>query len=262
MRSAARLSLGHSPAAPSTASGAPPRFRRVLVARLRHEREEDEESHGRGGAEGEERGGIAEMVDDVAGGQAADRRADPLSGRDRALREIETAGAAHDVGDDQRRKRLIDARPHAVEQLDANEPEGVVRQNIERRADRQDGEGDEKDRPSSPGVGVAADEDRDRQHHALRRDHAERHHRRRLLRELKRKLLADQRQERRVGEVEQHGAEGENHQRTRLEQDPISGRRPFSFAIGGQVSRPVVVDRVGWNGEYCRGRQDRRRREP
>ena len=192
------------------------------------------------------------MIDDYAGGQGADRRADPHRGRDGALREIETAGAAHDVGDDQRRQRPIDARANPVEQLDSDQPEGVVRQRIERRADRQHGEGDEKDRPASPIVGVSPDENRDRQHHALRGDHAERHHRGRFFRELKRELLPDQRQERRVGEVEKNGAKSENHERTGLEKNAISGGRARRFAIGRQVPRPVVIDRVRWNGEHGR----------
>jgi hypothetical protein len=94
--------------------------------------------------------------------------------------------------------------------------------------------------------------DRNRQHHALRGDHAERHHRCRLLGELKRELLADQRQKRRIGEVEQHRAESENHQRTSLEQNAISGRRSLLVAIGGKVSRPVLVDCIRWNGEHGR----------
>ena len=224
----------------------------MLVAGFGHESEEGQEGYRRGGAKGEKRGGVAEMVDDDPGGQSADRSADSLSRCDGALGKVETACAAHDVSDHQRRKRLIDACPHAVEQLDANEPEGVVRQNIERRPDRQHGEGNEEDRPASPGVRVAADEDRDRQHDALRGDHAERHHRRRLLRELKRELLADQRQKRRIGEVEQHRAKGENHEWTRLKQNAISGRRALGFAIGSQIPRPVLVDRIRWNGEHGR----------
>jgi hypothetical protein len=200
------------------------------------------------------------MIDQLAGEQGAYRCADSHRGRDSALGQIESAAAAHDVGDDQRRQRPVDSRPDSVEQLDADEPERIVRQRIEGRANRQDGEGDEKDRPAPPCVGVAADEDRDRKHYPLRGDHAERHHRRRLLRKLKRRLLPDQWQQRRVGEMEQHRAKGENHQRTRLKQDPIPGRGPFGFVISGKVSRPVVVDRVGWNGEHRgrgQGREDR-----
>ena len=200
------------------------------------------------------------MIDHLAGEQRTERSADSHRRRDRALRQIVPAAAAHDVGYDQRRQRPIDARTYPVEQLNADQPEGVVRQNIERRADRQHGEGDEENRPSSPGIRPAPDEDRDRQHHALGGDHAERHHRGRLFWELDRELLADQRQKRRIGEVEQHRAESENHQRTSLKQYAISGRLSLRFAIGGKVSRPVVVDCIRWNGEHGRRGQGREHR--
>ena len=45
-------------------------------------------------------------------------------------------------------------------------------------------------------------------------------------------------------------AKGENHERPRLEENAISRRRALRFAIGGQVSRPVMIDRFRWNGEH------------
>ncbi len=122
----------------------------VLVACFRHETEKDEKSYGRSGAESKKGDAIAEMIDDDASSQGADRRANSLRGRNRALREIVAAGAMHDVGDDQRCERLIDARPDPVEQLYGNQPEGVIRQGIERRADRQGRERNEKNRPAAP----------------------------------------------------------------------------------------------------------------
>src|SRR5205807_21764 len=58
--------------------------------------------------------------------------------------------------------------------------------------------------PSAPGVGLVADHERYRQHNHLRGDDARRHHGRRERRMLRGERLADQRQERRVGEMEQH----------------------------------------------------------
>ena len=116
----------------------------MFVACLRHEGKEDNERDGGRGAESEKRDAVAEMIDDQAGGQGADRRADTLSGRNGALREIVSASAVHDIRDDQGCERLIYARADAVEELDRNQPEGVVRERIERRADRQGREGDEK----------------------------------------------------------------------------------------------------------------------
>ena len=124
-------------AAPSIASGWRFLLDGFFVARFRHEAKEDEKRDGRRGAEGKKRDAIAEMVHSTSGRQSADRGADPLRGRDGALREIETAGAAHDVGNDQGCERLIDTCPDAVEQLNSDQPEGVIRQRVKRRADRQ-----------------------------------------------------------------------------------------------------------------------------
>ena len=128
-------------------------------------------------------------------------------------------------------ERLIDACSDAVEQLDSDQPERVVRQRIERGADRQHGERDEKNRPASPFVRIAPDKNRDRQHDPLRGDHAERHHGGRFLRELKRQFLPDQRQKRSVGEVKKERAKSENHQRTGLKKNAIARGEPLRFAI-------------------------------
>ena len=60
-------------------------------------------------------------------------------------------------------------------------------------------------------------------------------------------LLADQRQQRRVGEMKQHHAEAENHQRPRGEQDAEPGGA-FRFPPASMSPRPVIVNR---------GRRDR-----
>src|SRR6185312_3819564 len=86
---------------------------------LGHAGGEDEEREEGGGAERQEGGVVAQMVDDLAGEQAAHRGADPLHGGDGALRQVEAAGAAHQIGDDQRHQRTVDAGADAVEQLDA-----------------------------------------------------------------------------------------------------------------------------------------------
>ena len=191
------------------------------------------------------------MIDSYASGQPADRRANSHRGRDGALREIESSGAAHHVRNHQGGERLIDTRANAVEQLHPDQPEGVIRQGIKRRTDRQDREGDEEDRPASPIVGVAPDENCNRQHDPLRGDHTEGHHRGRLLRELKGELLPDQRQERRVGEMEKKRAKGENHERTGLEENPVPRGPARRFTIGRKVSRPIMIDRFRRNREHC-----------
>jgi DSBA-like thioredoxin domain len=57
---------------------------------------------------------------------------------------------------------------------------------------------------AAPGVGFVADQERYRQHNHLRGDDARRHHGRRERWMLKGELLADERQEGCVGEMEQH----------------------------------------------------------
>ncbi len=187
------------------------------------------------------------MVDDFPRGKSADRRANPLRRGDRALGQIVTAGAAHDIGDDERRQRLVDSRADSVQQLHGDQPKSIVGKRIERRANRQDGEGDEEDRPPPPGVRSAPDENRDRQHDALRGDDAERHHRGRFFRKLEGELLPDQRQKRRIGEMEEERAERENDQRPGAEQDAIAGGRRSAFVgvlAGADISRAVMIDRA------------------
>ena len=72
-------------------------------------------------------------------------------------------------------------------------------------------------------VGRASDQERDRQHHHLCGDDAGRHHGRRLLGIGGGQLLSHQRQQRRIGEMEQHDAQAEDDQRPRLEQDAVAG---------------------------------------
>src|ERR1700737_5022479 len=69
---------------------------------------------------------IAEMVDDFTGDKATHRGADALAGGDSPLSQVVTAGAAHEVRQHERRKRSVDARTHAIHQLNENEPGAVI----------------------------------------------------------------------------------------------------------------------------------------
>ncbi len=55
-------------------------------------------------------------------------------------------------------------------------------------------------------LAMRSDQQGDRQHYRLRRDNARRHHGGRLFGKLGRQFLTDQRQQRRIGEVEEHYA--------------------------------------------------------
>ena len=109
----------------------------LCVGSLRHrDRERD---HVRQGdvAEGQERGAVAQVIDDLPGSESAELRPDADHGRDRALRKIVTPRAAHAVGDHQGRERSKDAGADAVEHLNADQPKTVVGDGVEDRADRQ-----------------------------------------------------------------------------------------------------------------------------
>ena len=115
-----------------------------------HPKGEDDQGHEGGGASGEKGRAVAEMIDDLAGGQPAQRGADPLHRGDGALGQVVAAGAAHDIGDHQGRERAENPGADAIEHLDADQPEAVVGKGVEHRADRQDGEPGEKQAASVP----------------------------------------------------------------------------------------------------------------
>ena len=83
---------------------------------------------------GQKSGAVAGMHDHDAGKCRRQRGADALRGQDRALRDIEAAGAAHQVGDDNRKKAPKMPGADAIECLHGHQPELVVRQGIEATA--------------------------------------------------------------------------------------------------------------------------------
>ncbi len=117
-----------------------------------------------------------------------------------------------DVLYDKGKQRPENAGSDTVEQLHAHQPVGVIRQRVEEPASGQDSEPHQKDRLSPPRVGPGPDHIRHRHHHDLRRDDARRHQRRSFVSIVQRQQLADQRQHRRVGEVERDNRRPEDHQ--------------------------------------------------
>lgn len=63
-------------------------------------------------------------------------RGSPLRGRDRTERESVAAGAAREIGDDERGQHAQHPGADAVQQRDEQKPEGIVEHGIERRAHR------------------------------------------------------------------------------------------------------------------------------
>ncbi len=95
--------------------------------RFRHgDHQHEQGDHGDGG-ESEEGRVIAKCRDDEAGRAQACRAANSLNRAESAPSKAVTAGAPHHIGQQQRQKRVIHARAHTIEQLDAKQPRGVVR---------------------------------------------------------------------------------------------------------------------------------------
>src|ERR1700722_3160501 len=163
--------------------------------------------------ERQERRAISGVNDNEAGNAGRERSPDALSGDHRALRHVEATGAAHQIGDDDRKNRAVDAGADAVEQLHADQPKGVFGKRIETAANGQNRKRDQKERLASPGVRFGADQHGHRHHHELRREDTSGHQAGPQVLVLQRELLADQRQHGGVGEVEHDGATGENQQR-------------------------------------------------
>ncbi len=207
----------------------------------------------------EERGAIAEIVDDEAGGETAERRADALHGRNRTQRQIVPARAAHEVRDHERRQGTEDPGAYAIQELDGNQPHAVVGQSVEDSAYRQDREADEEDLPAPPSIGPAASKQRDRQHHQLRRDDAERHHRRGELLVGQGELLPDQGQQRRIGKMKQHGAGREDDQRP-AGHDRLPARSFSACSVRTGAARAPMIDGVSRNRPDRAGREHGKKR--
>jgi hypothetical protein len=80
-----------------------------------------------------------------------------------------------------------------------------------------------------------------------------RHHGRRLVGKCGGELLSHQRQQRGIGKMEQHDAKAEDDQRPGFEHDPVAGRPGCGLRhvlLSVEVSRPVVINRLGRNGEH------------
>ena len=201
------------------------------------------------------------MIDDQPGGESARRGANPLRGGDRPLRHIVAPGAAHQIGQDQRGYRAEDPGADPVEQLHPDQPHTAVRKGVKHGAHRQDAKSDQQDRLSPPAVRVPSDHQRDRQHDHLRGDDAGRHHRRRPLLMRKCQLLPDQRQQRRIGEVEQHRTAGVKEQRAASQQHPETRRMRLAITLLLAAPRLNVVDGAGRDRQHRETSEHRKERD-
>ena len=67
------------------------------------------------------------MNDDEPGQRRAKRRANALRGNHGSLGQIEMAGSARQISDDERKKRAIKPRPNPIERLDSKQPIAIIR---------------------------------------------------------------------------------------------------------------------------------------
>ncbi len=177
-------------------------FSRARVPGLRHGKPKQEQACYGDAGKGQEGGAVSQADDHEASDCRRQRRSDTLRGDDGALRDVEPAGATHQVGDDDREDRAVDASSDAVEKLHADEPVWIVGQRVEHTAYGQDEKPDEEQGLSTPGVRFRADEHGHRNHDDLRGNDAGRHQAGPRVLVLQRKLLADERKHGRVGKME------------------------------------------------------------
>ena len=80
----------------------------------------------------------------------------PIERADDALPEIEMAGAAGEIGDDERHHHAEDRRGDAVEQLHDDQQFRIRHAGKQNAADRQGGEADQQQRPPAPDLCAAS----------------------------------------------------------------------------------------------------------
>lgn len=156
------------------------------------------------------------------------------------MRNIEPAGPAHQIGDDDRKDGAENPGADPVERLHRDQPERVVGKRVEAAAQRQNEKGGKEQRLPPPAVGARSDQHRHRHHHHLRRDNAGRHQARAEVLVLQRQFLADQWQHCRIRQMKQHHGNGKDQERPAGEEYAQSAWRVVSARPGTLAFRLVV----------------------
>ncbi len=204
-------------------------------------------------AEREESCAVARLDDDQSRQRRRKRSPDALRGDDGALRDIEAAGVAHEIGDYHGKDSAKDSSADTVEKLDAHQPCGIIGQGIERTANGKDEQRRKKKTLVPPTVRFGPDQHGHRHHHDLRGNDAGRHQAGAEMPVPQRELLSDQRQHRRIRQVKQCHADREDQQRPAGREDTQSGRL-VSFPPGPllsvmQAAREIMIDGGFRNGK-------------
>jgi hypothetical protein len=96
-----------------------------LLSGFWHPNGEDDYGNEGGGAKGKKGGAVSEVIDYHSGGQSTQRGTDPLDRRDRALSQVVTPGASHDISDHQGREGAENPGTDTIEHLDADQPRRI-----------------------------------------------------------------------------------------------------------------------------------------
>jgi len=138
------------------------------------------------------------------------------------------AGPAHDIGEDERQKRFEKAAADAIQHLNGQQPGRVVRPHAERAAQRNRGESEEQKR-LAPEVIRPGDEQRHQNRGELGDDDCGGGETGFPARIGQSELLDDERQHRRVGEMEQRRGARE-HEKCSVPDEDASESRPRALA--------------------------------
>ena len=219
------------------------------LARFGHGKKQRRERNTRCGcgAEGQKSSRIAEMVHNDAGCKSAQGRPNALNGCDGTLREIVATGAPHQISDHQRRDGAKNTGTNAVEQLQPRSAKPRYRRTC--RARRRTGNTAKPIKrmglrpirsavcPTTSATGSMI---------KLRGNDARRHHGRRQGWVRRRKLLPDERQQRRIPKVEEHRTDREYDERFASKQSGVTRGGLFvtlKCRSVLQAARTILVDR-------------------
>ena len=199
------------------------------------------------------------MIGQIAGERRADRGADTDRRAHDALRQVESAGAARDIGDHQRHHHTERRGRDAIEDLHGDQQIRIGHQREQQRAEHQRGEGQSQERKAAPNLGMVPDPGRDDGDDDLRYHDARGDQHRRPFARAHRHHAAHQRQHRGIGHVEQQGAARQDQQRRLANDDAHVHRRMIGLLRHRPAMRSVWIDLgrpdlaqgdQGWNEQH------------
>ncbi len=182
------------------------------------------------------------MIGQISGKRRADRGSDADRRPHDALRQVEAAGAARDVGDHQGHHHAERCRGYPIEQLCGDQQIGIGDQGKQQRSDHQCRKCQQQERTSPPQLSVVPDPGRyDSDNELWHNDAGRNQHGRPLARPLGHDA-AHERQHRGIREMEQQRATSKDHERALAQNGPKVGRRTAGLLLDRTTVGPVRVD--------------------